>query len=1144
MTAAAASQRPPRRACRRGFAFARQGFWLLLAVLAFGRTAAQTSQETFGQNRVQYRDFDWQYYATEHFVTYFNQGGQELGRFAAQMAEIDLREIEELLDFRVNREINIIVYNTVGDQNQSNIGASRQVVYNTGGRTTIIDNKLFLHFNGSHQDMRRQLREGIARILLENMIFGGNLQEIVQNAVLLHLPEWFTEGLVAYVGEEWNADLDDQLRDAIGSGRYDKFNKLTGDDARFAGHSLWYFIAEKYGAANIPNLLYLIRVNRSLENGFLFVLGAPVDQVIADWQAYYARKYEEERAVREEPLAERRIDKRFRKRFDYHSPSLAPRADRLAYVTDDEGRFKVRVQELGPDAGKGNKVVHRGGFKTRNLARDLTYPLLAWDRTGQRLAMVYERRSRTMLVLYDLEEKQKEVKELPRFQRVQSMSFTERPHQLVLSALNRGQSDIYLYDTRNGRQQQITNDHFDDLDPVWIEADGRSGILFASNRMEDTLVNRRQDSVLPVGNLDLWFWNADRGRRLLRITDTRDAQERQPVQIDEGHFGFTSDGSGIRNRYAGYFDTVYDYTAVTVFFRDSVAFGPRYDLKPWQEAGLIDSVWERPVYKDTAVAFPVTNFSRNLREHAVAPRAGKAVDLFTIEGRNEFQLHDLPRNLEALRGDRSLPKTAFRRYTNAKGEASGEPERPESTELPEGDFWFQSPFERVPLQERTLKLEARPLEETLGAPRENLVSGLDFQRSRIRPYRVQYATETVTTQLDNSLFFNRYQRFDPGSPRFRQPSLNGLFSVSITDLFEDYRFLGAFRIPTGFNGSDYLIRFEDNSRRLDLHANYYYHADRGTTVPEAPLNNRIFETRNRTNIATVTGIWPFDVIRSVRFHGSYRNDKQQVLATDILSLDQPNVKEDWVSAKVEYVHDNTVLIGTNLPEGLRFKAWYEMHKGFEVNVTDRFNLSFNDGFLGVVGFDARHYLRVHRNIIWANRVAGASSFGASRMVYFLGGVESWFNPRWNTETVVDPEAGYAFQNAAVNLRGHDQNIRNGNSYALWNSELRVPLFSYLINKPIRSELIRNFMVTGFFDAGSAWRGWTPFDAEDRLNTVVVENGPITTTVEFFRNPFVFGYGWGARTVLFGYYLRFDMAWGVDTGEPVGPSYLWSLSLDF
>ena len=72
----------------------------------------------------------------------------------------------------------------------------------------------------------------------------------------------------------------------------------------------------------------------------------------------------------------------------------------------------------------------------------------------------------------------------------------------------------------------------------------------------------------------------------------------------------------------------------------------------------------------------------------------------------------------------------------------------------------------------------------------------------------------------------------------------------------------------------------------------------------------------------------------------------------------------------------------------------------------------------------------------------------------------------------------------------------------------------------------------------------PFDDEDRFNTVITVNGPITTTVNYFQNPVVFGYGFGARTLIFGYFLRFDMAWGLDTGEILDPTYYFSLSLDF
>src|SRR5688572_8085078 len=48
---------------------------------------AQVNAVQFGKNRVQYQKFNWKYYQTENFNTYFSQDGLELGKYVAQVAE-------------------------------------------------------------------------------------------------------------------------------------------------------------------------------------------------------------------------------------------------------------------------------------------------------------------------------------------------------------------------------------------------------------------------------------------------------------------------------------------------------------------------------------------------------------------------------------------------------------------------------------------------------------------------------------------------------------------------------------------------------------------------------------------------------------------------------------------------------------------------------------------------------------------------------------------------------------------------------------------------------------------------------------------------------------------------------------------------
>jgi hypothetical protein len=273
-------------------------FLLLLSTLS-ATLVAQGTQVQFGKNRVQYHeDFaEWSQYESDNFITYWYGEGRFIGQAVVQLAEYDFFDIQNTLEHRINDKIQIIVYTDITDLKQSNIG-SEEAFSNTVGQTKIVGNKVFVYFNGDHNNLRRQIREGIASVYLNAMLFGSNLQEIVQNAVMLNLPGWFKEGLVSYVGRSWTTDLDNELRDYIMSESFEGFELLAEENPKLAGHSLWYFISENYGRSTVSNLLYLTRINRSIESGFLYVLGTPYQAVGDSWALYFKRRYESEKQGR------------------------------------------------------------------------------------------------------------------------------------------------------------------------------------------------------------------------------------------------------------------------------------------------------------------------------------------------------------------------------------------------------------------------------------------------------------------------------------------------------------------------------------------------------------------------------------------------------------------------------------------------------------------------------------------------------------------------------------------------------------------------------------------------------------------------------------------------------------------------------
>src|SRR6186713_3625867 len=158
---------------------------ILFTVVFFSlKTNAQVNMVEFGKNRVQYQKFNWKFYQTDNFNTYFSQDGLALGKYVAQIAEQELTSIEEFVEYGLQRRANIVVYNNFDEFRQSNIGLGIDW-QNTGGVTKLVNNKMLVYFDANHANLRRQIRQGIAGVLVQNMLFGDDLGEMAANQTLL-----------------------------------------------------------------------------------------------------------------------------------------------------------------------------------------------------------------------------------------------------------------------------------------------------------------------------------------------------------------------------------------------------------------------------------------------------------------------------------------------------------------------------------------------------------------------------------------------------------------------------------------------------------------------------------------------------------------------------------------------------------------------------------------------------------------------------------------------------------------------------------------------------------------------------------------------------------------------------------------------
>jgi hypothetical protein len=1116
---------------------------------------AQVNAVEFGRNRVQYQKFSWKYYQTENFNTYFSQDGLELGKYVAQVAEKELPQIEEFVEYGLQRRANVVVYNSFDEMQQSNIGLGIDWQH-TGGVTKLVNNKMMIYYDGSHENLRLQIRQGIAGVLVANVLFGDDLGEMAANQTLLDLPKWLTDGYIDYAAYEWSPDLDNQLKSALLSGDYNNFYQFAFAKPLLAGHSFWYYIGNKYGKSKTTYLLYLARIYRNLNTASQRIAKKKFKEVLHDFMTEMSQLYYKDiRGRRMMPKGQLAVTEEIGKKdFIRFNANPQPRSFAYAVVEFKQGKYSIVFHPNFVD----RKVILKYGVRSHEDEINPNYPILAWDGKGTRLAILYNEEGKTKLFVYDAINRVKIHKqELPMFTQVQDMKYMLDANTLLFSAVKSGHTDIFVYKIDKQTVEQITNDVYDDLDPAFVSFPGKTGIIFSSNRPSataensDTATTSRHHNIFLIDN-----WNKSEFKQISQLTNVRFGDARHPSQYNVYHFTFVCDENGINNRYAGFFKSERAGLDTLVFIGDEVLRNPAEKevdsvLKEWDKND-IDSVGYVSVTSDSAYIFPLTNYQSSLLETRTAGDNSLVSDVVR-QGNYKF-LYRLKVDETALRRRNvSAKPTEYmkkvmdrERIAASKNMPAEEPET--DTTKKQNDF-FQNEFENEK-KDSTSQL-GRVFEAEEIAPEPVL------KKAKLYEYRPpKFFTDYVVAGLNNTTFaVNKYQPYQGGAGPIDPANgndLNGLIRMGTIDLFEDYKVSGGIRLAPNLKDNDILFEFTNLKKRFDWGFTYY-RSNIFTGIDTSHGTSPWVGVKQHSSYFLGRISYAFDRVKSIRLTIGPRFDRYVFPAFDVNDLKQPDIKKTFGQFTLEYVYDNTLNPTMNIWNGLRWKIYTDWF-------TQLNNISNTEGkFLFNAGFDARHYLPIYRNVIWAVRAAGDFSWGNQKVVYYLGGVDGWlkfrdnevFDPNTGTNTGYryfdptnrpDPDQTYAYQALAINLRGFKQNIANGNNNVIINSEVRVPVFATFLNKPINNAFLRNFQVVQFIDLGTAWNG-----RYDNFSRPSVNYGQPPVTVKLKAGgvgPFAGGYGFGARSTLLGYFVRFDVAWQMNGFFKGSPMTYLALGLDF
>ncbi|MCH7496726.1 MAG: PD40 domain-containing protein [Candidatus Marinimicrobia bacterium] len=946
----------------------------------------------FGQNIVQYDRYDWQFIQSPYFDIYFYGDNLPLAEFASGVADEAYRQISDRLNWQIQKRVSIMIYASHADFQQTNVTFS-YMYEGIGGVTELFKNRVVVPFEGSYDDFRHVIRHELVHALLNDMIYGGNVQSIISGRIRYSIPGWMNEGLSEYLATGWDANSDMYMRDLALHGDIVPIQQLGGLYAYRGGQSVWRYIAGKYGEESIAEIFSRVKMSGNVERGFRAAIGADFELLTDQWRDYLKKLYWPDVAGRDrlKDIAHP-VTKHEELQNTYNiAPAISPDGSKLAIMRNDHSIMEIVL--ISATDGRFLKRLIRGGTTAHFEELKLLKPGITWSPDGKRVAFAAKAASKDVLYVADI--KTAKVKEYPTELEGLFMAAWSPEGETIALVGNSGiKSDIYLLDLKTGDLTNLTDDIFSEFNPVW-SPDGQS-IVFSTDRGDypgyrfDEQGNRYEfeqryapasgellASVAPgfslldhdLGQLDIFSIDRD-GSNLRRITSDPGKENYPVFAHTEPYLYFTSDRSGIDNIYMLNLES--DETRAVTNILTGIS-----DLSMGRDdSRLYFTGFERSGFDIYRIHNPL-----DMWEQPKTVPLSNFLLTDTTDTKSILVNEDRGRTQPRLEGD-------YANYVFGL-------DKPYSYGTAAGDT-----AERVELQEQAYKDE-----------------GGEY---RVHRYKTRFTLDLVQSYAGYSTLY----------------SFQGMTQFMFSDILGNHRISMATEMQISLDNSDYFLTYH----LLPFRTNYYFTVFHTAFIFSTGLSEL---NRLRHFGLDITASLPMNRFR--RFDLSLTaNAVEHAIFTDpnrdLNFTRASTVRITSLIPRLAYVWDNAEWAFLHPVNGWRTT----------LSATASPKLS-NEGIsFQTVSLDVRRYFRLFGGTSIAARVSGGASYGADAQSFLVGGLPWLFSSEGGGRyarnifdgTAVENLKTIYFSEYLTPLRGTRLMERVGRQAVLVNLEFRFPFLIY------------------------------------------------------------------------------------------------------
>ncbi len=504
----------------------------------------------FGQNKVQYHQFLWSFYRTEHFDIYFPQGADRLATFAGKNVEDMYRSVSKTVGHQLATRVPIILHNSHAEFEQTNV-IRLPLHEGIGGFTEIFKNRIVLPFEGSYTEFHHVLQHEMTHAVVFDMLFGEAAGASVGRQVAYQFPLWVSEGLAEYASLGWDLSSEFFMLDATTFGYVAPPTVDFGGFLAYKGGQLFFhFVESTYGKGTVTKLIQALREMRDLPDAFKKVTNTSLEEAGELW-------LRELRYIYWPELGQRKYGKSVARQLTDHGrdlsffnlqPSISPNGKEIAFFSDRESWEGIFILNIKTE--KITRSVIQGGKGGKHESFHAFKSGIAWSPDSKRLAIVSKSGGLDVIHLIDVKtgKVRKEIR--PNVQAILSPSWSRDGGYIAFSGMNENLTDIYVWDIAHENLKRLTHDLAHDDKPVFSPSG--NWIAFETDRPDALMKSYTADPLDDYSHLlpasDIYKINIA-GDTLIKVSGGTYDEKMPSYGANDSSLVFISNRSGIDNIY-------------------------------------------------------------------------------------------------------------------------------------------------------------------------------------------------------------------------------------------------------------------------------------------------------------------------------------------------------------------------------------------------------------------------------------------------------------------------------------------------------------------------------------------------------------------------------------------------------------------